>query len=103
VREINQIIQNIVLSVTIHDTASCEDGDVDLYILDPRAPEQGWLLVCFDEEWRTLCDIEWDFLDSTVACRQLGYIGGFHGEYHTVTIVIVKPPILRIFFFLLSS
>ena len=59
---------------------ACKDGDVELYILDPDKPGQGWLLICFNEEWRTLCDNEWDFLDSTVACRQLGYIGGFHSN-----------------------
>ena len=71
-----------MIPVTMHTAseAACEDGDVDLYVLDPRVPEEGWLLICFEEEWKTLCDTEWDFLDSTVACRQLDYIGGFHCE-----------------------
>ena len=34
----------------------------------------GLLEVCYDGEWRSVCDDYWNDVDANVACRQLGFL-----------------------------
>ena len=49
----------------------CPSGDVRL--ADGAAPNEGRVEVCFNNEYVTVCDDQWDAQDATVVCRQLGY------------------------------
>ena len=64
---------------------TCREGD--LRLLDLFEPGvnliDGWLQICLNNEWGTICDRQWDYLDSIVACKQLGHNGGFHGKPRT--------------------
>ena len=39
-------------------------------------PKEGSVEVCYDGQYRVVCDSYWDELDATVVCAQLGYTQG---------------------------
>ena len=47
----------------------------DLRLVDGSVPHEGRLEIYHDGQWGTVCDDYWTDVESTVACRQLGYPG----------------------------
>ena len=52
----------------------CDDGNTRL--VDGEAYYEGRVEACVNNQWRTICDISWDDVDATVACRSSGFIQG---------------------------
>ena len=43
--------------------------------MDGRNESEGRVEICYNQIWSTVCDDEWDDIDASVVCRQLGYVG----------------------------
>ena len=54
---------------------ACSDGDILLYNGTTLSADHssGTVLVCYNNEYGTVCDDFWDTLDATVVCTWLGF------------------------------
>lgn len=55
----------------------CTEGDIRLS--GSEIPYVGRVELCYNGEWGTVCDDEWDVADGQVACRQIG--APFQGNF----------------------
>ena len=66
----------------------CDDGDVLLQNGTHTSANltEGTVLVCYNNEYGTVCDDFWDDLEARVVCNQLGhYIGGLNIDHFQYT------------------
>ena len=49
----------------------CTFGTVRLS--DGTSKDEGRVELCYNAEWGTFCDLNWDRRDAQVICRELGY------------------------------
>ena len=52
----------------------CYDGNARLG--GSEAYYEGRVEVCHNSRWRTICDIGWDDIDATIACRSIQFFNG---------------------------
>ena len=58
----------------------------DLQLIGGENTREGSLQICHNNEWRHVCDDQWDKVDAGVACKQLGFTRGaqsatIHSEF----------------------
>ena len=56
-----------------------------------ESEREGYLEVCLNQGWGTVCDDGWSLLDSQVVCRQLGY--STSGEFCAISLYTVSAMI----------
>lgn len=69
---------------------SCDlEGNVRLF----GGPSEfnGRVEICHGDVWGTVCDNEWDDLDASVVCRQMGHSNV--GKLPRITIKLPSPPL----------
>lgn len=49
----------------------CEEGSARL--TGGLAAREGWVEVCHDETWQSVCDEGWNDVQAEVVCRELGF------------------------------
>ena len=49
----------------------CDDGT--LRLVGGSNNRQGRVEICYNEAWGTICDNQFDNVDASVICRQLGF------------------------------
>ena len=57
---------------------NCTDGD--LRLRGGTTFREGRLEICYERQWGTVCDNNWEAQDAQVACRQLGFSS--YGKFH---------------------
>ena len=53
-------------------TDSCDNGELGFF---GGSESEGLLIVCMDQKWGTINGDGWSFIDTKVACRDLGFKG----------------------------
>ena len=73
----------------------CDHGEVRLG--DGTAVSNGRVEVCMDGVWGRVCSDQWDNVDASVVCSQLGFNDqGMH--IHTIHIVHIIPLRITLFY-----
>ena len=57
--------------MNVYIIIECTQGEVQL--VDGQNKYEGRVEVCYDGEWKTVCDREWKVEEAMVVCRQLNY------------------------------
>ena len=66
----------------------CDSGNARL--VGGAAFYEGLVEVCVNSQWRSICDLGWDDIDATVACRSYGFnFGRFHGDILLTLLLVV--------------
>ena len=65
-----QLKSTFLHSVSIVSVAEC-----DVRLVGGETPDDGWVEMCLEEKWGSLCVSNWDIREARVICRQLGYNG----------------------------
>lgn len=60
----------------------------DLRLARDSRPYFGWVEVCVNGCWSTLCYEDWTIADTLVVCRQLGYFNGRHTRVDSAVIIL---------------
>ena len=84
----NSITMCVNINCSILPIALCRNGA--LRVTGGPTSMAGYLEVCYNEVWGSVCSSNWDNTDAGVACRQLGFapVGKNEGDIQWIFYLI---------------
>ena len=58
---------------------TASDFEIPIRLVNGTSSSNGRIEINVNNRWGTICAFDWDIRDATVACRQLGFAGGWVG------------------------
>ena len=66
----------------------CDDGA--LRLIGGSSYLEGRVEICYNEAWGTICDNQFDNVDASVICRQLGFSRNSNNIVHLIVHIALK-------------
>ena len=55
-------------------TESCRDDEVSVRLVNGTSERNGRVELCWNNQWKAVCDSGWDQAEARTVCTELGYL-----------------------------
>ena len=68
-------------------TEQCQEDEVSVRLVNGTSERNGRVELCWNHQWKAVCDDEWDQAEASTVCRELGYLTS-NREYFSVNLFV---------------